>query len=167
MTADILSGRAVAPGQTEAQTTGRITNLSLQVPGCQWWRFPQFSDARGQMTVAELDGLLPFAVRRLFFTYGVPSGHVRAEHALRTCTQVLLALGGAVTVTIDDGLAREEVRLDDPSLGLLIPPRVWRTLHGFENATMLAVFCSEKYDAQAYIRDYDEFLASMGRVRRD
>ena len=121
---------------------------------------------RGDITVAQFDSHMPFEVKRVFFMYDVPSGDVRGEHAHRTCAQVLLALSGGVSIVVDDGSIREEVRLDDPSIGLLIPQRIWSVQYRFAPGTVLAVFCSENYDSEEYIRDYDEFLDIVGRPRR-
>ena len=44
-------------------------------------------------------------------------------------------------------------------MGLLIPPGLWRDLENFTKDAVLLCLASEKYDANDYIRDYEEFLA--------
>jgi acetyltransferase-like isoleucine patch superfamily enzyme/dTDP-4-dehydrorhamnose 3,5-epimerase-like enzyme len=153
--------RLVKP--TENLAPGLVENSSLRIPGCQLWRFPTFGDMRGDITVAQFDRHLPFDIKRIFFIHNVPSGDVRGEHAHRTCAQLLLALSGGVSVVVDDGVRREEIRLDNPSVGLFISPKHWSTQYLFAPGTVLAVFCSENYDSQEYIRDHDEFLDFIGR----
>lgn len=155
-----------AASPAERPALGPIASPVLRLAGCQLLRLPRFSDMRGDITVAEFDRHLPFDVKRIFFMYDVPSGDVRGEHAHRACTQLLLSLSGGVSIVVDDGTIREEVRLDDPSVGLLIPPKLWSVQYRFAPGTVLAVFCSEHYDPQEYIRDYDEFLDAVGRSRR-
>ena len=157
---DTVTGSNAA---AESAAAGQIASPSLRLSGCRLLRLPRFSDMRGDITVAQFDSHIPFDVKRIFFMYDVPSRDVRGEHAHRTCAQVLLALSGGVSIVVDDGAVREEVRLDDPSIGLLIPPRLWSVQYRFAPGTVLAVFCSENYDAQEYVRDYDEFCNIVGR----
>jgi UDP-2-acetamido-3-amino-2,3-dideoxy-glucuronate N-acetyltransferase len=163
---DTVSQSSQSPTPAESHAPGQITNLSLQLSGCQLWSLPRFDDMRGDITVAEFGRHLPFEVKRIFFMYNVPSSHVRGEHAHRTCAQLLLPLNGGVSIVVDDGAKREEIRLDNPSIGLLVPPKIWTVQYHFAASTVLAVFCSESYDLQEYIRDYDELLDIVGRSRR-
>ncbi len=55
-------------------------------------------------------------------------------------------------------LARQEIRLDNPGVGLLIPPMVWGIQYRFSADAVLAVFASHAYESNEYVRDYDEFL---------
>jgi hypothetical protein len=50
-------------------------------------------------------------------------------------------------------------RLDDPSLGIHIHPKVWAAQYKYSNNAVVAVFASHEYDASDYIRNYDEFLS--------
>ena len=59
----------------------------------------------------------------------------------------------------DDSTQREEFRLDDPTLGLHLPPGVWAVQYRYTAEAMLLVFASEYYDASDYIRDYEQFRA--------
>jgi acetyltransferase-like isoleucine patch superfamily enzyme len=129
------------------------------VPGVNLHRLPRVEDMRGALSVGEFERTLPFAARRYFLVYEVPSAEVRGEHAHRRCHQFLLAVRGAVSVMADDGARREEFRLDDPTLGLHLPPGVWGVQYRYTADAMLLVFASEYYDASDYIRDYEQFRA--------
>ena len=110
---------------------------------------------------AEFTGL-PFAPRRLFTVYDVPSESVRGAHAHRECAQFLVCLAGEVSCLVDDGSAREAIDLDTPEVGLHIPPMVWGTQWKYTRNAVLLVLASHPYDADDYIRDYEEFLAEVG-----
>lgn len=129
----------------------------LGVRGCYLERLPHFADMRGSLTPLEMGRGLPFAPARVFLVHGVPSNHVRGEHAHHACEQFLVAAHGRLSVVVDDGKAREEVRLEDPSIGLYLAPLVWGTQYKFDRDTVLMVAASRSYEAADYIRDYAEF----------
>jgi acetyltransferase-like isoleucine patch superfamily enzyme len=116
-------------------------------------------DLRGSLAVIDLAGGLPFVPQRFFTVFGVPSAHVRGEHAHRQCDQVLICLAGTVTVLVDDGARRNEVVLSDPSVGVYIPAMVWGSQFRFSPDAVLGVFASRPYEPEDYIRDYAEYLA--------
>jgi dTDP-4-dehydrorhamnose 3,5-epimerase-like enzyme len=122
---------------------------------------PEFADMRGTLSVAEVGHLLPFAPQRYFLVYQVPSKDVRGEHAHRTLEQFLVCVQGSVSVVVDDGTAREEFLLNRPTLGIYIPPLVWATQYRYSSDAILMVLASAPYDADDYIRNYDEFLATV------
>jgi acetyltransferase-like isoleucine patch superfamily enzyme len=129
-------------------------------------RFRHVSDLRGDLCVAELEHELPFLPRRHFVVYNVPSEKTRGEHAHHRCHQLLICVHGACAVVVDDGMARREVRLDTPEIGLHLPPLTWATQYKYTRDAVLLVFASEPYDPVDYIRDYREFLACVQRETR-
>ena len=60
---------------------------------------------------------------------------------------------------LDDGAQRIEVRLDDPAVGLTLPPLVWHEMSDFSADCVLMVLADAAYDEGDYIRDYDAFIA--------
>lgn len=129
------------------------------VLGVNLHRLPRVEDMRGTLSAGEFERSLPFTAKRYFLVYEVPSAEVRGEHAHRSCHQFLIAVRGAVSVMADDSTRREEFRLDDPTLGLHLPPGVWAVQYRYTAEAMLLVFASEYYDASDYIRDYEQFRA--------
>jgi acetyltransferase-like isoleucine patch superfamily enzyme/dTDP-4-dehydrorhamnose 3,5-epimerase-like enzyme len=121
------------------------------------------TDLRGDLCVAELKKDVPFAVRRVFFVYDVPSARIRGAHVHKELHEFLICLRGSVSVVATDGEHHAEFCLDKPWLGLYLPPRVWRTLYKFSPDAILAVLASHEYDPSDYIRDYDQFLQMVGR----
>ena len=100
---------------------------------------------------------VPFEVRRVFWTYSTPETIVRGRHAHHLTEQVLVAMAGRITVTTElvDGNI-QTLHLDDPHVGLYIPPHVWHTMHYSEAAVQL-VFASTAYSEADYIRRYEDF----------
>lgn len=141
------------------------SSRDLGVGGAHLVQLPTFSDLRGDLTVAEFDAHVPFAVKRVFMVYDVPGREVRGEHAHLRCHQFIVCVRGSLRLLVDDGVQRAEVILDTPSLGAHVPPRVWGTQYDHSPDAVLAVFASEHYDADDYIRSYDDFLAQVGPGR--
>ncbi|TPG72271.1 sugar 3,4-ketoisomerase [Hymenobacter nivis] len=117
----------------------------------------------GYISVAEGPGLaLPFAVQRVFWTYYTPESIVRGRHAHHRTEQVLVAVAGRITVVTETAAgALKTFRLEDPHVGLYVPPRMWHTMQYSHSAVQL-VLASLPYDEADYIRDYDQFRA-LGR----
>jgi acetyltransferase-like isoleucine patch superfamily enzyme/dTDP-4-dehydrorhamnose 3,5-epimerase-like enzyme len=151
----------VPPQATEAPKAGKTP---LPVRGVHLQRLHEFADLRGTLSVGELPGEgAPFSPHRWFLVYDVPSREVRGEHAHRVCEQFLVCVAGQVMVAVDDGENRAEVLLDAPSLGIYIPAGIWASQFRYDADAVLLVFASHPYDPDDYIRDYDEFLASIER----
>lgn len=131
--------------------------------GARLIQLPVVEDLRGCLTFAQTGGLLPFDPVRFFVVYGVPSRDVRGEHAHLSCHQLLVAASGTLSVVVDNGIERVEVALTDPSTALHIPPMVWATEYKYSADATLVVLTSDHYDADDYIRDYDEYLKAVGR----
>lgn len=156
------NGARLQAGRTSTAATSELpgeigTRRELQVRGCWIERLPHYTDMRGSLTPLETGKGLPFEPQRVFLVHGVPSNHVRGEHAHHRCEQLLVAAHGALSVVVDDGVVREEVLLDDPSIGLYLAPMIWGVQYKFGKDTVLMVAASAAYDASDYIRDYSEF----------
>jgi len=129
---------------------------------------PKIVDARGNLSFAEGEHHVPFKIERVYWTYDVPGGECRGGHAHKQLQQLILALGGSFTVTLDDGTEKRTILLNRPYLGLLVKPGIWRTLDDFSSGSVCLVLASEKYIEEDYIRDYDEFLRYKGiNVKND
>jgi len=65
---------------------------------------------------------------------------------------------GRCHVVADDGDTRQEFILDNPTVGIYLPPMVWATQYKYTEDAVLLVLASEPYDSDDYIRDYSAFL---------
>jgi acetyltransferase-like isoleucine patch superfamily enzyme/dTDP-4-dehydrorhamnose 3,5-epimerase-like enzyme len=131
----------------------------LTVKGARLHALPMVKDLRGALTFGEIDEHLPFRPERFFIVYDVPSREVRGEHAHLALHEFLVCLRGSCSVALDDGKVREEVLLDSPTVGLHVPPKLWRVHYKYSPDAILLSLCSAPYDAGDYVRDYDDFLA--------
>ena len=127
-------------------------------------RFGDLGDARGSLIVVEGEQDVPFAIQRVFYIYGSDATVMRGQHANRNPEFVLVNVAGKGKVRVDDGLGREQVyHLDQPNTGIYIPRMVWKDMYDFSPDSVLLVLCSEHYDGEEYIRDYEAFRAEMAR----
>lgn len=119
---------------------------------------PKISDPRGNLTVAEQWKDVPFSIARAYWVYDVPGGESRGGHAHKRLRQLIVAVSGSFTVTIDDGEERRTILLNHPYQGLIIETGIWRTLDDFSSGAVCLVLASEPYEADDYIEDYKDFL---------
>lgn len=133
------------------------------VSGVNVYRMPVITDLRGSLSFAEIEQHLPFKPKRYFIVFGVPSKDVRGEHAHKQLHEFLVCVKGSCSVLVDDGENSEEVLLDSPDKGIHIPPMVWTVQYKYSNDAILLALASETYDAEDYIRDYDQFLETVKR----
>lgn len=116
-------------------------------------------DPRGNLSVAEQQKDIPFDIKRVYWTYDVPSGESRGGHAHKKLRQLIVATSGSFTVNLDDGKGHKESHhLNHPWVGLLIDTQIWRTLDDFSSGAVCMVLASELYDEEDYIYDYDDFV---------
>ena len=142
--------------------------LQLNVRNVTLHRLVQADDMRGSLVSGEIDRHIPFAPQRFFSVMNVPSKDVRGAHAHRSCEQFLVCQVGSLAVVVDDGHNREEVILDDPRVGLYLPAMTWGVQYRYTADALLLVIASRPYEPEDYIRDYDDFLASVvGESRGD
>ena len=127
-------------------------------PLVQWVPIPQHGDARGQLTVAEIGGALPFVVRRVYWIHGTKPGVSRGFHAHKQLHQLCVCVAGSVRISLFDGRREESVVLDASTKGLLIGPGLWREMHDFSPDCVLMVFADAEYDEADYIRNRAEFI---------
>lgn len=117
----------------------------------------RYSDTKGYLSVVENGIDIPFDIKRIYYLYMVPEV-ARGAHAHKALQQLLIATSGSVKIIMDDGTEKKSFVLDKPWKGLLIPAGLWRDLEDFSGGAVLMCLASEKYDAEDYIRDYQEFL---------
>lgn len=150
---------SAAPGVSLPAVPGGAVDLG--VGACTLHSLPLIEDMRGNLSVLEHAKDIPFMPKRCFWVYGVPNLEVRGEHAHKELHQFLVCVAGSVNVVLDDAVNRCEVMLDRANLGIHIPPRVWAVQYKYSADAVLLVLASDVYDANDYLRNYDEFIAFM------
>ena len=122
---------------------------------------PKITDPRGNLTFAEQLKNVPFDIKRVYWTYDVPGGESRGGHAHKALYQLVVAMSGSFTVTLDNSETRETILLNHPWQGLLIKPNTWRTLDDFSSGAVCMVLASELFDEDDYIYEYEDFIQYM------
>jgi len=124
---------------------------------------PRFNDSRGTLSAIEGDPVIPFVPARFFYIYGVGEKAVRGCHALKRTEELIIALSGSFTITVDDGYSKADFLLNRPHQGIYIPPLVWHELRNFEPGTVCGVLASKPYDSDGYYRNYEEFRDALNK----
>jgi dTDP-4-dehydrorhamnose 3,5-epimerase-like enzyme len=119
---------------------------------------PTFVNPLGSLGVIEGISEFPFPIKRVYFLHNVPAGVVRGSHAHKNLNQLIIALSGRFTVTLDDGSTSRAFDLETAEKALTVPPGYWRTLTNFSQGATALVLASEEFTPSDYIRDYDEFV---------
>ncbi len=132
--------------------------IQTTVQGVTLHTFRTVPDLRGSLCAGEFERDIPFKPLRYFLVYDVPTEETRGAHAHFKCHQFLIAVKGSLHVIADDGQKREEFILDRNHLGVYLPPMTWGIQYRYSPDAVLLVFASDYYDAEDYIRDYEQFL---------
>lgn len=156
---------AAAASQASTDEPGAMAPRPTAVRGVTLHRLREVKDLRGAVSVAELEPALPFAPKRVFTVHDVPSREIRGAHAHRSCHQFLVCVHGSCSVGVDDGVNRLELRLEDSSTGVCVPPMTWATQYAYSADAVLLVLASHAYDPADYIRDYAEFREALAASR--
>lgn len=127
--------------------------------------FPKICDPRGNLSFIESGCHVPFAIKRVFYIYDVPGGATRGAHAHKENSTVLIALSGSFDLHLSDGEQERIIPMNRSTKGVLIPPMVWDSMHNFTTGTVCLALCSNYYEEDDYIRDYDEYLEAVGRLK--
>ncbi len=122
---------------------------------------PRVADARGAVSFIEGDRHVPFAIERVYYLYDVAPGQRRGAHAHRALEQLLIAVAGSFTISLDDGTTSRDVELSSPSRALYLPPFVWHELRDFSPGAVCLSLASARFDESDYFRDHAEFLAAV------
>lgn len=103
------------------------------------------------------DGIIPFEIKRVYWTYFTPNHVKRGAHAHKKLEQVIIAVSGIIDFELEDKQGNfYQFTLDTPNKALYIPKGYWRDIRFSHNAVLLCL-ASEKYDEKDYVRNYKEF----------
>ena len=124
--------------------------------------FSDLGDERGNLVVVEGSGFdIPFEIKRVFYIYGSDAEVIRGRHANRRTEFVMINVSGKSKVKVDNGYEQKVIELYRPRMGLYLKTMVWKDMYDFSEDSVLLVLASEHYDAEEYIRDYDEYIREV------
>jgi hypothetical protein len=135
--------------------------MKISVSDCQVIELPKIKNRSGNLTSIQNSIEIPFDIKRIFYLYDIPGGEDRGAHAHIECHQFLIAGSGSFDILLDDGKSKKLITLNQPYIGLHIPPGIWASEVNFSSGSICLVLASHKYDEKDYIRDYKEFLNYM------
>jgi hypothetical protein len=120
-------------------------------------QFPKISDPRGNLSFLQYPDQIPFEIKRVFWTYNVPSGEIRGGHAYKIQEEVIIAICGSFDVVITDIYGNQEtIHLNRGFVGLYLPPKTWRHLENFSTNAVSLHLSSETFSEVDYIRSLEE-----------
>jgi hypothetical protein len=128
----------------------------MQIP--EIIQLPKLLDDRGNLSFIEEERHIPFKIQRTYWIYDVPGGERRGGHAYSDLQEFIVALSGSFDVVLHDGQKEMRFHLNRSYYGLYIPKMMWRELENFSTNSLALILADKKYDAGAYIRDFDEFV---------
>lgn len=131
---------------------------SSSVDLCRIIDIPRHIHRYGTIAVAQNSNDIPFAIKRIFYIYDIPSDAERGGHSHHTGLQFIIAVSGCFDVTVFDGVVWKTFTLMRPYQGLYIPAGIWRTLHNFSSGSICLTLCSNDFDESDYVKHFDDFM---------
>lgn len=111
----------------------------------------------GRLVIAEAENL-PFEIKRVYWTFGVPSDKIRGHHAHYELQQLIVCMHGSLVIIIETpDRHRHTFLLDHPSKALYIPRMCWREIK-FSPDSVLLCLASMVYQESDYIRSYYDYI---------
>ncbi len=115
------------------------------------------SSQQGYITIAENLKNIPFDIKRVYWTYYTPNEVTRGGHAHKCLEQLIFAVTGTITFDLEDSNGgNHSFELNQPHVGLYLPPYTWREIKFSHNAVLLCL-ASDLYDEEDYIRNYQDY----------
>lgn len=130
-----------------------------RIADCRLIRFPETDTGKGPLVSLEVEEVLPFPIRRMYYFKRGQADIARGNHANFENQQLIVAIQGSFEVVLMDGHAEKVVELNKANGGLLIREGIWRTVQHFSQDAIGLVLCSHRYDPQDYWGDFQGYLA--------
>ena len=128
---------------------------------CKLINLKYFDDKNSTLIAIEKQVNCPFEIQRIFYIFDVPKNTIRGEHANLNSEFFFIVLKGDCKIKIDNGKEQKNFILNNPKQGLYIDKMLWKQMYDFSKDCILLVLSNTLYDANEYIRDYNEFLKAV------
>jgi dTDP-4-dehydrorhamnose 3,5-epimerase-like enzyme len=115
---------------------------------------------RGRLTGINLSQI-PFIPQRLFIVNNVSKNGIRSDHAHIKDNQMLFCLSGSLCIESIYKYKNQifnDTHIVKEKQMFYIPALTWTRIKFLEDNTSLMCVCSELYDENEYIRNYEDFL---------
>jgi hypothetical protein len=123
-------------------------------------------EIEGALGVTEF-GSIPFTPQRFFWLSAVGPDVTRANHAHRSCHQLLICQQGTLETTITRGDGEVSVHAMSIGTTLHLPPLHWLELSLFSQDAVLGVLASEPYNKNEYVNSREELYELWNSVYKD
>ncbi|MCR8560198.1 FdtA/QdtA family cupin domain-containing protein [Mucilaginibacter sp. BJC16-A38] len=120
-------------------------------------QLPKIFDDRGNLSFIEEHVQVPFKINRTYWIYDVPGGERRGGHGYRQLQEFIVALSGSFDVVLHDGQSEHRFHLNRSYYGLYVPAMMWREIENFSTNSLALILADGRYDANDYIRDFEQF----------
>ncbi len=128
------------------------------IDDCKIIELKKVGSDKGSLTFIESGDSTPFEIKRVYFTYDIPTAAERGGHAHIEQHELVFAASGSFEIVIDDGEKKKTIFLNNPRKGLHIVPGIWRELKSFSTGSVVLVMASDVYTDSDYIKNYKEFV---------
>ncbi len=129
------------------------TNIEM----CETVKINNIPDDRGSLCFVESGKDINFKIKRIYYIYGVPKDSKRGSHAHKNLHQLFIPISGKFDLKINDGDKEKIINMKSPSIGIYIPPMIWREVENFSRTAVCLVLASEFYSLDDYIYNFDYF----------
>lgn len=137
---------------------GDVLDDRTEIAGCKIVHIETIPTVdSGELSFFEATRDIAFEIKRIYYISKVPEGVRRGFHAHKKLKQLLFCPYGRIQLVLENKNGREEIELSDPSIGILIEKTTWREMIWLQKDSVLCVAASEFYEAEDYIRNYEEF----------
>ncbi len=121
----------------------------------------QKDDTSSGLSFFEGEHDIPFKISRLYTIFGSEQEKQRGFHAHKQSWHMLFCPYGEIDILVDTGRERKHVLLDNPSVGLILHPSVWREMVWKQPESVLCVAASGHYDAETLKDDYEAYQSYL------
>jgi len=141
--------------------------MKINVNNCRHIELKQVVDEHdGVLSIAEAQKEIPFNIKRVYYIYGLENiKSRRGFHAHKKLEQAIFCINGSFKLMADDGENKQYLYLNNPNQGIFIGRRLWHTMFEFSKDCIILALASDHYDESDYIREYENFIKYIKRVK--
>ncbi len=125
--------------------------------------FPTFKEDDGTLSFLESQNHIPFKIERIFYVFNVPENSIRGKHGHINNHEVIIAISGSFEINLFDGNKTHSFTLNQPNMGLYVPPMIWVELGSFSKDAICMVINSDVYDTNDHIHSKSELRKLLMR----
>lgn len=129
-----------------------------KISDCRLIELETHSHANGTIAVAQNNDYIPFAIKRVFYIYDIPTDTERGAHSHIDGEQLIVAASGSFDIEAFDGENIATFTLNRPYRALYVPSGIWISLKNFTSGCVCLTLCSNTYDESDYVRSIDQFM---------